>query len=68
LPDLRTLLGPHFSTMVDAGASQSRASHSQLRVDRPEVSIVSTGHMRSFEGRAWVASKFPAGFNVQDIQ
>jgi hypothetical protein len=68
LPDLQILLGAHFKTMVDEAASVPKAGHSQLRVNRPEVSIFSGGHMRAYEGRAWVASEFPDGFTLQDIQ
>ena len=68
LPDLQTLLGKYFDTMVAEAGKQPRAGRSQLRVSRPDVSIFSGGHMRAYEGRAWVVSEFPAGFNVSDIQ
>ncbi len=68
LPDLQTLLGAHFNTMVTAAHTVPRAGHSQLRVERPEVGIVSGGHLRAFEGRAWMLSEFPPGFTLDDIQ
>ncbi|CAN5746728.1 DUF2844 domain-containing protein [soil metagenome] len=68
LPDLHTLLGAHFNTMVTEAHKIPRAGHSQLRVARPEVNIVSGGHLRAFEGRAWMFSGFPPGFNLDDIQ
>jgi hypothetical protein len=68
LPDLQTLLGKHFKTMVDEAGRAPKAGHSQLRVSRPEVSIFSGGHMRAYEGKAWVSSEFPEGFSLQDIQ
>ena len=68
LPDLHNLLGDHFNTLTSAAASQSRAGRSQLHINRPDVTIESTGHMRAYAGRAWINAKLPAGFNAQDIQ
>jgi hypothetical protein len=68
LPDLRTLLGDHFATMKDEAARHPKAGHNQLHVDRPEVTIESTGHMRAYAGRAWINAKLPAGFTTQDIE
>jgi len=68
MPDLRTLLGDQFTTMTAEAARRPKAGHSQLRVERPEVTIESTGHMRAYAGRAWLTAKLPAGFNPQDIE
>lgn len=68
LPDLRNLLGDHFTTMTSEAARHPKAGHSQLRVDRADVTIESTGHMRAFAGRAWINARLPAGFNTQDIE
>ena len=68
MPDLRTLLGDQFTTMTAEAARHPRAGHSQLRVERPEVTIESTGHMRAYAGRAWLTAKLPAGFHPQDIE
>lgn len=68
LPDLRTLLGDHFTTMKNEAARRPKAGHNQLHVERPEVTIESSGHMRAYTGRAWINAKLPAGFNTQDIE
>jgi len=68
MPDLRTLLGDQFKTMTTEAARRPMAGRSQLYIDRPDVSIESTGHMRAYAGRAWIKAQLPAGFNVQDIQ
>jgi hypothetical protein len=68
MPDLRTLLGDQFTTMTAEAARHPKAGHSQLRVERPEVTIESTGHMRAYAGRAWLTAKLPTGFNPQDIE
>jgi hypothetical protein len=67
-PDLRNLLGDQFNTMTSAAASQPHAGHNQIYVNRPDVTIESTGHMRAYAGRAWINAKLPAGFNAKDIQ
>lgn len=68
LPDLRTLLGEQFSTMTSEAARHPKAGHSQLHIERPDVTIESTGHMRAYAGRAWINAMLPAGFDTQDIE
>ena len=68
LPDLRALLGEHFSTMNQQAASHPKAGRSQLTVDTPDVVIVSNGHMRAFTGKAWIPSALPAGFSTDSIE
>lgn len=68
MPDLESLLGQHFATMRAENSKFPRAGRSQVRIERPDVSIVVSGHMRAFEGKAWVQKDFPAGFSVNDIQ
>jgi hypothetical protein len=68
MPDLRTLLGDQFTTMTAEAARHPKAGHSQLRVERPDVTIESTGHMRAYAGRAWLTARLPAGFKPQDIE
>lgn len=67
LPDLRTLLGKHFDTLTREAARRPKAGHSSVHVERPDVVIVSGGHMRAYAGQAWVAGEFPAGFAADDI-
>jgi hypothetical protein len=68
LPDLRELLGRHFATLTDETARHPLAGHSQVRIARPDVTIESGGHMRAYNGRAWVNSLLPAGFNTDEIE
>jgi len=68
LPDLQALLGAHFNTMVAESAKTPRAGNSQLAVNRPDVVILSGGHMRAFEGRAWLPAELPAGISANDIR
>jgi len=66
-PDLKKLLDGYFDAMVAESAKSPRAGHSQLRVNRPDLIIISGGHMRAFEGKAYLPAAFPAGFSAADI-
>ena len=68
LPDLKALLGKYFDTMVAESARLPRAGRSPLAINRPEVVINSGGHMRAFEGSAWIPAEFPAGFTADDVR
>jgi hypothetical protein len=68
LPDLKALLGKHFDAMVAESTRAPRAGRSHLAVNRPEVVINSGGHMRAFEGSAWIPAQFPAGFTAADVR
>jgi hypothetical protein len=67
LPDLKALLGKYFDTMLAESARAPRAGRSRIEVNLPEVVINSGGHMRAFEGSAWVPAEFPAGFSAGDV-
>jgi hypothetical protein len=68
LPDLRELLGQHFTTLTNESARQPKAGRGQVRVARPDVTIESGGHMRAYAGRAWINSRLPAGFDTDTLE
>jgi hypothetical protein len=68
MPDLRTLLGSNFSTLTAAAAQKTKAGHSQLQIQQSDIVIVSGGHMRAYQGRAWIPSALPSGFSTSDIK
>jgi hypothetical protein len=68
LPDLKALLGKHFDAMVAESARMPRAGRSHIGINGPEVVINSGGHMRAFEGSAWIPAEFPAGFTADDVR
>ncbi|MBK0393059.1 DUF2844 domain-containing protein [Ramlibacter sp. CrO1] len=65
LPDLRALLGPSFDRLATAGTGRGRTS--ALSINRPDLMLVSAGHMGAFDGRAWLPPKLPAGFDTRQI-
>ena len=68
LPDLKRLLGKFFQNMTTEAKKAPRAGRSHLAVDLPEVVIQSGGHMRAFEGSAWLPAELPAGFAAGDVR
>ena len=64
LPDLRELLGASFPALQESAA---RGRTSALSINRPDLVLVSAGHMRGFEGRAWLPTRLPAGFDPRQI-
>jgi hypothetical protein len=64
LPELKVLLGKYFDTMEVESARMSRAGRSHIAINHSEVVINAGGHMRSFEGEAWIPAAMPANFVV----
>ena len=61
-PDLKTLLGRHFGALA-AGARRSTPNGTS-----DDAVVQSGGHMGAFEGRAWVPSRLPAGFDTREMK
>jgi hypothetical protein len=68
LPDLKEILGEHFGVMAAQQRNQRAGGRSPLHIRQSDVVIDSEGHMGSFQGRAWLPAKLPAGFDPQAIK
>jgi Protein of unknown function (DUF2844) len=66
LPDLKQLLGTHFDAFAARGRGQ-RSHRNRMAMQDAEAVIVSEGHMGAFQGRAWLPSRLPAGFDVRGM-
>ena len=66
IPDLHQLLGL-YSAQLAAASSQPHYNHRQLSVQTPDVVVESSGHLRSFFGRAWVPALLPPNFSLGDL-
>jgi hypothetical protein len=66
-PDLQQVLGQYFSALSDPMALK-RSNHTQLHVQRNDLVIHSSGHMRAFAGQAYLSSALPQGVTASDIQ
>jgi len=67
MPDLRELLGRYF-TQLDHRDSRPRGGHHRMTLTGTDLVIQSSGHRRSFAGRAWVPSLVPSGVNLDDVR
>ena len=68
-PDLRQLLGDYFSRYQSAAGAVPRAgSHRLFAVNTPDLVIESTGHLRAFQGLAYIPSLVPSGVSVSQLQ
>ena len=66
-PDLRTLLGPYFTSLQADGTGGGRTMHALRRppqVNRPDLQIQTAGHMGWVRGVALIPSLAPAGFDA----
>jgi len=70
MPNLQRLLGSYFQTFSDAVKAQKAAhpGHGPLYIQEPGLVVESTGHMRSFSGRAYDPGKLPQGVSANDIR
>jgi hypothetical protein len=66
LPDLRQLLGRHFTAYTDA--AQKAGGRGPLYIDSPELVVQSGGRMRAFSGRAYLPQEIPENFSLDHIQ
>lgn len=69
-PDLRSLLGSHFTTFQAANNAPGRTMHSLRRapqVNQSDLQIQTEGHMGWFRGVAVIPSLAPAGFSANDL-
>lgn len=67
-PDLRQLFGDYFEPFSSAAAAQSRpGGHRQLNIQQPDFVVQASGHLRAFQGSAYVPSLVPSGVSVADL-
>jgi uncharacterized protein DUF2844 len=70
IPNLQQILGSYFQTFSDAAQAQ-RAAHrgrGALYVQQPGLVLESTGHARTYSGRAFDPGKLPQGVTANDIR
>lgn len=67
VPDLRQLLGENFAAYTAPQASGPR-THVHRTITRGDLVVQSSGHMRAFSGRAYLASLVPAGVAIDGLR
>jgi hypothetical protein len=67
-PDLRQLLGAHFSAVQTDNARRGPRTRRPLSVNRTDFVVQSGGHSGAFWGVAVLPGVTPAGFSAADVK
>jgi hypothetical protein len=66
VPNLKQIFGRYFDAYV-AAAKAPHADHHHLKVSQGDLVVEASGHMRAFNGRAYLSQAIPAGLSVGDL-
>ena len=66
MPNLKQILGQYFPEFV-AGVAAGPVNHRHLQLQRGDLIVQSSGRMRAFAGRAYLATHLPAGVSADDV-
>lgn len=67
IPDLKALLGEHFTTFTTS-PNRQKGGRGHLVVTDGALVVESNGRMRSFHGRAFLTNAIPAGVSANEIE
>ena len=67
MPDLRQTLGRYFDAYATA-AKAKHADHHHLQIQQSDLVVQSSGHMRAFNGRAYLPQAIPGGVSAGDLK
>jgi hypothetical protein len=69
-PDLSSLLGDHFQDYKAAmeGSRSQRHGRAPFSIVKNGLHIQLGGHIRAINGRIWIPSLVPGGFDVNEIK
>jgi hypothetical protein len=68
VPDLSQTLGTYFTEYKAAASVTPHAGHHHLSVQQPDLVVMTGGHMRAWNGKAYVPSLLPPNFSLDDIK
>jgi hypothetical protein len=70
LPDMRQLLGSSFEQYAQAAKAQrsTRMRRGPRLIEEPGLTVETSGHPRSFSGRAYIPGMLPPGVPAEDIR
>jgi hypothetical protein len=70
IPNMQQLLGTYFDQYSLAAKTQreSQYGHRPLNIQQPGLVFQNGGHMRAYQGRAYVPEMVPQGVNVDALQ
>ncbi len=67
VPDLRQALGAYFAAYVTAAQGKHRGRN-HLEIRQNDWVMQAAGHMRAFQGRAYLPQSLPAGMSLDEIR
>ena len=68
-PELSEVFGSYFSDFAAINDNLPRAyARAPVQVQTKDIISISEGHPRDWRGRAYVLSRVPSGFNLEDLQ
>jgi hypothetical protein len=67
IPDLTQLLGT-YNTEFQTAVHATRGRRNSAAVHNPDLVVESSGHMRSFRGRAYLHTMLPSGVTQDVVQ
>jgi hypothetical protein len=68
VPNLTQALGSYFEEYKAAIAVTPHEGHNHLTVRQPDLVVMTGGHMRYWNGKAYVPSLLPPNFSLDDIK
>lgn len=68
MPNLQELLSGYFDHYASAAARHAYTGRRPVDVKKPEVVIHAGGHLRAFQGHAYLPGRFPPGVTLDDIR
>ena len=68
VPDLSQTLGSYFAEYKAAASVTPPAGHHHLTVRQPDLIVMTGGHMRAWNGKAYVPSLLPPNFSLDEIK
>jgi hypothetical protein len=69
LPNLRSLLGANFAIYEKAmSAVKEPGRQRSLRISSPDLVVEFAGHLRAYEGRAYLPESIPPGLSAADLR
>jgi hypothetical protein len=67
VPDMRQVLGPYFQTYVSE-PPDVKTSHRHVELHTPDLVVQSSGHLRAFQGKAYLPKLLTSGIAVYQIR
>ena len=68
VPNLQQLLGTYFTHLQEFAQAQTRRRGGAITIQKQNFVLTSGGHMRAYQGRAYVPSLLPPGVSPEVVR